>query len=194
MRRNQYVIRLAISSLFVALYFVLSYFATIKIGNIRLSFTGIIVIYASLLLYFKDTVFILVTGEFLLQLSSEYGLTPTTILWMLPPVLKGIIISTAIIILKKHNFTLIGPKPKNYIVYFIICIFANLVTTAGNTGVIYLDAYIFNYPASYARFETLYRFITSFVSSLICASLTIPLYLRTKNFTNSIYKPKIDKI
>ena len=90
MRKQNTVYRLAIDAMLAGLYIILAYF-TIKIQLVQIAFTGIVVIIAALLYSPVDGVIVALIGSFVGQLTS-YGLTPTTILWMLAPMLRGLMI------------------------------------------------------------------------------------------------------
>ena len=147
MRRNTYIIRFALIALFTALYFVLSKYS-INISNLlRISFTGVVIIYAATCFGFSDAIIIVLLGEFLNQLFSEYGLSVTTPLWIIPPLLRVIPISVTRLIYKRNEKQILGEKKViNFLIYYGVSLLGSLLTTAGNTLVIYLDAKIMNYP------------------------------------------------
>ena len=189
MRRNRVIINLAVVALFSALYFVFSRFLSISISmQFKISFVGVIVIYASIAFPLYTSLSIGIVGEFLCQLFSEYGLSPTTILWMLPPLFRIIPIWLGYNLFRKKDIDLIESKKiVNYIFYFLICIFANLLLTGVNSLVLYLDGLIMNYPSGLTLSIILIRFLVSIANGTISSLLVIPLYLATKSQVIKIY-------
>ena len=189
MRRNNYIIRFALIALFVSLYFVLSRFLSIDINNLfKLSFTGVIIIYVSAFFNFYDAFIIVLLGELLSQAFSQYGLTITTPLWLIPPLLRIIPIGITRLIYKKKGTMLLSEKTfVNFLFFYLASLLGALLTTAGNTLVIYLDAKIFNYPDNLTLAIIGMRFLTSILNWVICTSLVIPLFFATRKLIYQIY-------
>lgn len=167
--RNQTVYRLAIDSMMASLYFVLAYFA-IKIGNITITPASITIILVAIIYSPVDAISVALVGELINQ-TAKYGLTITTPLWLIPVLLRTIIISVVAQIFRNHNSYL----EKHKVAFYITTISANLITTIANTAVIFLDAYIMNYPVSFALLETVLRFISSLITSIVVTTLSLPI-------------------
>ena len=89
-RRGISTRRLTMNAVFIALHVVLD-FASIYIGNeIKLSFASFPLLCAAMLFGTVDGIYVAGIGEFIYQLLM-YGLGPTTLLWMLPPMLHALI-------------------------------------------------------------------------------------------------------
>lgn len=188
MRRNQVLISLTIVSVFSALYFVLSKFSIPITNNFKISFVGVVAFYSSISFPFPCAISIGIVGEFLNQLFSEYGLSPTTILWMIPPLFRIIPVFLGYYLFKKHNIDLIlSKKPINYVYFFLICLLGNLLITSANSLVLYLDGIIMNYPSNLTLSIIGIRFLISILNGFISSLLVIPLYLATKNQVIKIF-------
>jgi len=96
----------------------------------------------------------LVTG-FISQVIC-YGITPTTILWMIPYILwgaiPGILANKLNVVNKEH-------------LYFPILVSAFLITCI-NSIILYLDGAIMGYTVSYTLTLIIVRFLLSFISSI----------------------------
>ncbi len=165
MRTNLRIYRLAIDSMMASLYFVLAYFA-IRIGNITITPASITILIVSLLYSPSDAVLVALVGELINQMA-KYGPSPTTALWLMPSLLRAITISLVAMIYRRKGSYL----ENHHVIYFLTVIIAGLLTTSANTGVIFLDGYLMNYPVSYTLLETFFRFLSSFITCIIVSIL-----------------------
>ena len=174
---KQIVRRITGDGMLLAIYIVLSVI-TVKITpNLQITFTGIAIIMAIVLYGWTDGILIALLGSFISQLRSAYGLTITTPIWMIPPILRAAVFGLFYDIYLKKGILLQDKK----ILFFVYATIAGLVTTIANTGAIYLDAYIFQYPVALALVESIFRFISSIASSLIIAGLSLPIIYALKS-------------
>ena len=174
---KQIVRRITGDGMLLAIYIVLSVI-TVKITpNLQITFTGIAIIMAIVLYGWTDGILIALLGSFISQLRSAYGLTITTPIWMIPPILRAVVFGLFYHIYLKKGILLQDKK----ILFFVYATIAGLVTTIANTGAIYLDAYIFQYPVALALVESIFRFISSIASSLIIAGLSLPIIYALKS-------------
>lgn len=174
---KQIVRRITGDGMLLAIYIVLSVI-TVKITpNLQITFTGIAIIMAIVLYGWTDGILIALLGSFISQLRSAYGLTITTPIWMIPPILRAVVFGLFYHIYLKKGILLQDKK----ILFFIYATIAGLVTTIANTGAIYLDAYIFQYPVALALVESIFRFISSIASSLVIAGLSLPIIYALKS-------------
>lgn len=163
--RNKYrVYRLAIDSLMASMYFVLT-FIKIDAGIYRISLGAILPIFVCLVFPFIDSFAICFIGIFLEQLF--FGLTPTTVLWMLPPLLRPLMISPVTHHFRKKNENMEDHK----VISLLIVIFSSICVSFSNTGVTYLDSMIMDYPYAAAIprlvFQTLITLSLAIVFTLI---------------------------
>lgn len=174
---KQIVRRITGDGMLLAIYIVLSVI-TVKITpNLQITFTGIAIIMAIVLYGWTDGILIALLGSFVSQLRSAYGLTITTSIWMIPPILRAVVFGLFYHIYLKKGILLQDKK----ILFFVYMAIAGLVTTIANTGAIYLDAYIFQYPVALAMVESIFRFISSIASSLVIAGLSLPIIYALKS-------------
>ncbi|MDD6241324.1 MAG: ECF transporter S component [Eubacteriales bacterium] len=187
MRHNKSVLRLCLDSMMAALFVLLSYFS-FRIGNITLSLASLPLLLVSLLYPPYDAVFVALIGEFLSQVL-RYGIAPTTILWMLPSALRALLVSLIAALYRNKGKYL----EEHLLPYYLTMILSSLFMTLANTGVIYLDAYLYQYPAEYTAFETLYRFLTSFITSLLISTMLLPLIKALNHVSFLERAPKKEK-
>lgn len=111
----------------------------------------------------------LVTG-FINQLTSKYGLSITSILWMLAPILWGTVSG---VILKLQNNKI---NPYNKLNIVIMVVLTSLIVTLVNSLVIYLDSIIFEYPLEMAVVDI---FIKCGISLILSVFYSVALYILT---------------
>ena len=77
-------------ALCAALYVVLSSYVSLNLGPMKLSLDGLPILIGALMFGPMDGLIIGLLGNFLSQLLGSYGLSATTVLWMLPDGLRGL--------------------------------------------------------------------------------------------------------
>ncbi len=169
--------RICGDGMLLAMYIVLSTLTVRLTPNLQIAFTGLTVIMAVVLYGLPDAILIAVLGSFIGQARGAYGLSITTPLWMVPPILRAVVFGIAYEIFLRKGIKLEDKK----VLFIVFAIIAGLVTTIANTGAIFLDAMIFEYPVSMAVVESIFRFVSSILSSVFIALVTLPIIYALKN-------------
>lgn len=164
--KRKIITRIAICAVLAALYFVLD-LISIKAGPFKLSVSGLPIIIVAVIYGPIDGMIVGFVGAFLGQLVS-YGFTPTTLLWVLPAVLRGLIVGLCF---RKQNV-------KNHPVKLIIVILiSSLIVTTANTIVMYIDSVIYGYYSyAYIFGALLYRYIAGILTGIVYTVLTPIIY------------------
>ncbi len=164
---------ISIDALFIALYFVLGTFLSLKIpGLVQISFSILPVLLCAFLFGMADAVAVAVIGNFLEQIfdPSPYGFA-TLLLWLIPGAIHAIIASLGARTANKA-------KTKKYtlllILVSIIC--SDFVLTALNTIAMYLDGYLLGYPVKALHLILPTRLLNVLIRSMI-ACILVPLLL-----------------
>ena len=179
--RKKLITRICVCAILSALYFVRD-LISIKAGPFKLSVSGLPIIIVSIIYGPIDGMIVGFTGAFLGQLLS-YGFTPTTILWCLPALARGLFIG---LFTKKLN-----PKDEPIKLIVLIVISSLLVTTI-NTVVMYIDSVIYNYYSYAYIFGALtYRYIAGILTAIIYSVLTPIIYEPVSKILN-VKKPSKD--
>ena len=169
--------RICGDGMLLAMYIVLSTLTVRLTPNLQIAFTGLTIIMAVVLYGLPDAILIAVLGSFIGQARGAYGLSITTPLWMVPPILRAVVFGIVYEIFLKKGIKLEDKK----VLFIVFAIIAGLVTTIANTGAIFLDAMIFEYPVSMAVVESIFRFVSSILSSIFIALVTLPIIYALKN-------------
>ena len=166
--------RLATDAVLIAVYFALAVLS-IEVYGVKITFNSLPVVIAAMIFGPLDGFLVPFLGEFLSQII-HYGFTPTTILWMLAPAVRGLIVGAAVLLLRKSMSVDVLIGGKRPWVYFLVCIVAAVITSLGNTGAYYVDSKMLGYYNYALIFGVAgIRIISNVVSSILTAILAIPV-------------------
>lgn len=160
--------RIVTDGILIALYTVLSLVGALNLGNMRITFEALPVLIAGLLLGPADGFTVGFLGSLIQQLVS-YGLTPTTLLWIAPHAISGLIIG---LLAKKMKNEL---NTKNIA---IIAIISALTVTAINTLAMYVDSKMYGYYSFAYVFGSLLLRIAAGIITAIAFSFILPPVLK----------------
>ncbi len=172
--------RLVFDAVLIALFFVLS-ISSLRIGNtFKISFASLPIVVAAMMFGPVDGFIVGFVGELLSQMLT-YGFTATTILWMLDPAARGLIIGIACILLKQYmRLDRIVAQKQPY-VYFLIIALSSFAASTLNTLALYVDSKMFGYYEYHMVFGVYFvRIGTGMVSSLLMGAIAIPILVALK--------------
>ena len=159
--------RLVTTAVLTALYVVLGLFAAVNLGSMRLAFDALPIIIGALLFGGMRGAAIGLCGGFLVQLLT-YGLTPTTILWVLPAAARGLFVGCMRGYVLRDGRRLLP-----------VIIASALIVTALNTGVMALDSIIYGYYSrAYVFGALIWRVAAGVLTSLVHAAVLPPVLAR----------------
>lgn len=167
--------RLTTDAILVALYYVLATLTPIKTGSFKFTFEALPVLIGALLLGPADGLIIGGLGSFLYQiLSSGYGITATTALWILPHAASGLAVG------------LYGKKLRsepNFLNTAIICLISALLVTALNTLALYVDSKLYGYYSKTLVFGALgFKVLAGAILSALFAAVLPKLLKALRKF------------
>lgn len=175
-KKNSVIMRISMNGALAAAFYVLT-FLSIRIGNdFKITFDSLAVVISGVLFGPVDGFTVGFIGAFLEQLTGPYGLTPTTILWVLAPALRGLVIGLGVKLFKERMTVYnIVKKP---LVYFIVCGAAAIVTSVANTVAMYIDSKLYNYfnPMNYVLFGYFgIRILLGLATAIFTALAALPI-------------------
>lgn len=139
---------------------------SIEMGNMRLTLESVPIMIGALLFGPADGAIIGFVGSFLYQVI-RYGFSATTLLWILPYVVSGLIAGCCA---KRCGFEL------NTRQTILTVVLAELTITTLNTGVLYIDSRIYGYYSAVYVFGTLLpRYAICVGKSVVVGALLPPL-------------------
>ena len=162
--------RICYIALLAAMYYVLNLLEIRTPGNLHVTLDALPLMVGALLLGPVDAALVAFFGELLNQVIGPYGITATTLLWTLPPVIYALIIAGAA---KRQGRE---PMERRVVFCYTICVVAAVVRSAGNTLVIWADSVIYGYYSFALVFgAAAIRFVTGIVAAVLVATVTMPL-------------------
>ena len=159
--------RMTVISMLAAMCAVLGAIS-IDLGNLKITLESIPVILGAALFGPIDGALVGFVGTFVYQVI-RYGFSVTTLLWMLPYCVCGLIVG---FYAKKRNYNL---SVKQMI---LIVVIAELVITTLNTGVLYIDSKIYGYYSAVYIFGTLVPRYLICVGKAIAEGALLPLLIK----------------
>ena len=170
---NSRIRRMCMDGMLVGIFVVLAKL-TIKAGPIHIAFSGLTVVFATCYFGMADGLIVALLGETIIQLTSSYGIGPTTPLWLWSPSVRALILGLFDLPFRKK-----GDHIDTHLVFYgIASVIAGLFVTLVNAGVEFLDAWIIGYSFTVTLPILGLRIVSSIVSCAAVAILSIPL-LRT---------------
>ena len=158
--------KLVVIAMMVAVYVVLNTVGTIRLGWINISVSALPIIVGALLYGPGGGLMVGLVGAFLGQLMT-YGVTATTVLWIIPPAVRGLLIG---LYAKRCGYAL----SRGQLVGVLIV--TSLVVTLLNTGAIYLDSVIYGYYTyAYVFGKVGIRIVSGAVTAVAMAFVTPPV-------------------
>ena len=164
--------KLVTNALLIALHVILARVASIRIGNsLSITVSGITEVVAGLLFGPVSGGLVGLLGSLINQLFT-YGLTVTTVLWILPAAMKGLLCGWY----AKANGYEMNPLQ----ILWVLLVSAVVVTTM-NTVVLIVDAEIFGYSTKATVLSIMgIKYINGALTSIVYMLITTPLLHRLK--------------
>lgn len=163
--------RIALCAMLAAMFECLS-LISINLGSMKITLDFLPIIIAAMLFGPVEGAIVGLAGSFLNQLLS-YGLTPTTVLWILPAGVRGLLVG---FYAKKHSFSLNREQT------VFILILSALVVTALNTGVMYLDSVIIGYPFAATAITVVLRVVNGILTAILFTFILPTVIERLRKF------------
>lgn len=159
---------MVIDAMLAAIYVILSAFVTIPLGNMKITLEALPILTAAMLLGPVDGLLVGGIGSLLQQLLT-YGLTPTTLLWILPHALSGLLVG---LYAKNYKFDLKRWQS------MLICVISALVVTAFNTLAMYVDSKMYGYYSKEYVFGALIFRILAGIITAVVFSRILPDFIK----------------
>ncbi len=164
-------LRLCCVALCAAMYVPMSLYLSVNIGTLRISFASLPTVVMALLFGPVDAMLTALIGELCKQLLS-YGLSYTTIFYLIPPALRGITVGLGAAVFLKRGQRLEQHRSALY----AVCSVAAVITTIANTLVNWLDSVLFGYYTPVLIFGGMaYRLLLGVITAIIVATLAAPV-------------------
>ena len=157
--------RLALDAMLAAMFVVLSLFS-INLPGMKITLESLPILVGAALLGPLDGLAIGLVGSFLNQMIT-YGFTATTLLWIIPAGLRGLLVG---LYAKRHDYSMTLRQT------VFITIAAALLVTALNTLFLYIDSWVYSYSYTAALATLALRILAGIITAVVF-SLILPAIL-----------------
>lgn len=178
-KNNSKIKRMALNGMLAAMYIGLS-LLSITMGPYKITIEGLPVVISAIAFGPLSAAVVGFLGEFLSQILS-FGLTPTTLLWVLPAVARGLVIGLCLKPLRRRYTLEQIFKTKRVILLFIFGGLASATTSTLSTFAWYVDSKLFgyyNYALIIGAFGT--RVVIGVITSVALTLVAMPVALALK--------------
>jgi ECF transporter S component (folate family) len=168
-------------AILTALYVILTTALTIRFGDVRITFASLPILLSAMLYGPGEAVTIALVGEFLNQLLGGYGITATTLLWIIPPAVRAAVVGLAANALWNTGC----PLERRPAACYAACILGGMGTTVANTAVYWIDSLLYHYYTFAVVFGSFaWRLFTTMLTAVVVTTLAIPVaqFLRKQRF------------
>ena len=182
MQKKKTVVRLTINAMLIAIYIVLSLpiFAINLGGGIKFTFEHFPVLLCAVLFGPIDALTVGLLGELFNQLTS-FGLTPTTALWVLPIVVRGLIVGIFAKAFKQQLSVKHLVKVKVPLLFLCVCAVSGIISSCLNTIAFYVDSKMFGYYVYEQVFGVFWlRIGLSVLTSIVMGVVITPILYALK--------------
>ena len=187
MRKTRFPVRrIAVDAVLIAMYFGLS-LLSVEMGGIKLTFASLPTLICAMLFGPIDGFLVGFLGAFMEQMI-RYGFTATTVLWVLPPAIRGLFVGVCVLLLKKQMSVDAILSTKRPYVYFAVTLISGVLVSTLNTLVYYVDAKLYHYYEYHLIFGMFWvRIASGLLSTLLMAVVALPVVaaLQRANFIPS---------
>ncbi len=159
--------RLVTVGMLTAMYIVLSLVGTLNLGGMKITLDSLPILVGAVLFGPLEGFLIGALGSFTNQMLT-YGFTATTLLWILPAALRGLLVG---LYAKHHHFEMTKFQTQ------FITITTAILVTAINTAVMYIDAIIYQYSYAYISALIIPRIIAGIVTAVVFAAI-LPMIIK----------------
>lgn len=136
--RGSAIRRIAFDAILAAVYYALTTL-TIVTPSIKITFASLALVTAALLFGPLDAMAVALVGEFLYQVIL-FGVTATTPIWLLPPVLHALCLGLCALLLGKEK-----PLVERTVLCFAACMVCGVLNAVFNTAALFADSKIYGY-------------------------------------------------
>lgn len=164
------VVRMTQCALLAALYVVLATYFSIKVTFIHITFSSLPVVLAAFLMGTGPAVLVAGVGEFIAQMLG-YGLGISTFLFMVPQIVRALVLGGLISLLCKGN-----PAEKKPLVLGGIVLLASVATSLTTTLTLWIDSHLMGYYSYKLVFVlSAQRMLSSLVTATVISLISVPV-------------------
>lgn len=170
-KKRHNIYKICIIALLTAMMALLKRTIAIETPYFKFSFASLPIVLAAMLFGPMEGAVVGLLGEFLAQVTGPYGLAPTTVLYVAPAAIRGLVVGFGALACRRSGRRL-ESRP---VLCYAVCILGAIMTTAGNTVSIWLESLM--YQTSFAAYlpGLPLRFGTGIATAVGITTVCIPL-------------------
>lgn len=165
------IYKICMIALLTAMMILLKRTIAVETPYFKFNFASLPIVLAAMLFGPVEGAAVGLLGEFAAQVTGPYGLAPTTVLYVAPAAIRGIVVGFGALGCRRSGKRL-ESRP---VLCYIVCILGAIMTTAGNTVSIWLESQM--YHTSFAAYlpGLPVRFATGIATAVCITTVCIPL-------------------
>lgn len=167
--------RITLDAMLIAMYMVLSSMK-ITMGGLQITFAFLPVIICAIAFGPVDGLIVGFLCEFLSQILGPYGMTPTTLLWVAPVAIRGLLVGLGARVLLKGTDLETLVKSRRSMVLLVWILITGVLGSIMNTGVLYVDSKMFGYYSEAMVFGVFWiRIVSGMISHALMTLVAMPV-------------------
>lgn len=131
--------KLCVLALLTAMMVLLKRTIAIETPYFKFSFASLPIVLAAMLFGPVEGAVAGLLGEFISQVTGPYGLAPTTVLYVAPAAIRGLVVGSGALWCRRSGRRM-ESRP---VLCFAVCVAGAILTTAGNTMSIWLECLMY---------------------------------------------------
>ena len=158
-------------SLLTAMVVLLKRTIAIETPYFKFNFASLPIMLAAMLFGPVEGMVVGLLGEFIAQITGPYGLAPTTVLYVAPAAIRGVVVGLGAVWCRRTGKR-IESRP---VACYAICVAGAVFTTLGNTVSIWLESVMYHTEFMVHVPFLPGRFATGIATAVIVTTVCIPL-------------------
>ena len=183
-KKRYYVHTLCAMALLIGMMVLLKKTLSIETPYMKINFASLPILLGAMMFGPVEGAVVAVIGELIIQMTGQFGLVPTTFIWIWPPAIRALVVGSAAVWARSTGI----PLERRPALCYIVCIAGAVLTTTGNTLGMWLDSLVYHTSFSAALFIAPARYVSGVVTAAVIATLSMPLVhlLRRSGVLNEV--------
>lgn len=159
-------------ALLIAMMVLLKKIGAIETPYFKFSFSSLPVVLAAMMFGPVEGAIVAVAGEFIAQVTGQYGLMPTTFIYIWPPAVRALVVGGVTVFLRRQKGCRLDEQP---VLCYVTCVIAAMLTTTANTFAIWVESVFYDLAFAPSLFLVPARYTTGILTAVLVATVCIPV-------------------
>lgn len=170
-KKRYYVHTLCAMALLIGMMVLLKKTLSIETPYMKINFASLPILLGAMMFGPVEGAVVAVIGELIIQMTGQYGLVPTTFIWIWPPAIRALVVGSAAVWARSTGI----PLERRPVACYAACVIGAVLTTTGNTFGMWLDSLFYHTSFTPVLFITPARYVTGAVTAVAVATVCIPV-------------------